>query len=237
MSGEWPEQPPNEMRKENVEQTRYNRPMKLQDVHVRSLGTSSQLSSFQAEYAISPTEVISVLSEAGVRFVLVGAYGLAGWVKEPRGTKDVDVVVAAKHLKKAIRSLQEAFPHLQVEDDEVVLRFRDPESGEVVIDVMKPRALYRDIFKHTHTVETDRQRYRIPSLEMALTMKFAAMKSPHRADADKHQDAHDFILMVKGNHHIDLETLSELGELVYGGGGEAVLGLVKNVRADEKLIL
>ena len=68
-------------------------------------------------------------------------------------------------------------------------------------------------------------------------MKFAPMISLYRQDEDKHQDAHDFILMAKANPEIDMEKLSELGSLVYPGGGAEVVELVRRARAGEKLNL
>jgi hypothetical protein len=212
--------------------------MQIQDIHAHSLAKASVLSGFQVESAIAPAEVIAVLNDAGISFVLVGAYGLAGWTKKPRATEDVDLVVAAKHHKKAIKILLAAFAHLEADDHEVVTRLRDRETKEVAIDVMKPnQQLYRAAFKHTHTVTSEGHTYRIPSLEMALTMKFAPMISLHRADIDKYQDAHDFGRIVVSNPDIDLEKLADLGELVYPGGGQEIVEMVRRVRAGEKLLL
>jgi len=79
--------------------------------------------------------------------------------------------------------------------------------------------------------------YRVPSLEMALAMKFAAMVSPNRPAENSYQDAHDFIVMAKENLETDAETLRELGELVYGGGGAALLEMLRKARAGERLEL
>ncbi len=208
------------------------------DLHARDLGTAATLSSQQVEDVISPLDVISVLNDAGISFVLVGAYGLGGWRGKPRATEAVDVVVARKHLKKATRILLTAFPQLIADDEAVVIRLRDRESRAVVIDLMKPiPSLYAETFKHTHSVEAQGQRYRVPSLEMALAMKFAAMISPNRQDADKHLDAHDFIYMVQRNPAIDMETLVYLGDLAFAGGGKRLQELVQDVRAGRKLVL
>jgi len=86
-------------------------------------------------------------------------------------------------------------------------------------------------------VELQGQEYRIPALEMALAMKFAAMVSLMRVDEKKLIDASDFIKMVKTNPEIDLSQLAELGELVYPGGGQEIVELVRKVRAGEKLQL
>lgn len=212
--------------------------MPVHEIHERSLEKSSALSSFQMDKMIPPHEVIQTLNEAKISFVLVGAYGLSGWTKEARSTEDVDVVVAARQVKKAVAVLCEAFPHLEPVDLPVVVRLRDQESHEVAIDVMKPvQQPYRDIFHHTHKVKSDRQTYRVPSLEMAMMMKFAAMTSLYRAEEDKHQDAHDFIRLVKQNPEYDKDKLEELGSLMYSDGGKDVLELARKAEAGEKLNL
>ncbi len=211
--------------------------MEVQDIHTHGIGKSALLSGMQVMRAISPIQVVSILNREKISFVLVGAHSLSGWTRKPRATEDVDVVVAEKHLKKATRALLEAFPDLEAEDREVVIRFFEKDSRDVVIDLMKPRGLYRETFKHTHSVVLGGQQCRIPSLEMALTMKFAAMLSPLRQEENKHQDAHDFIAMVKANETLNHEALLQLGELVYGGGGAGLVEMVHKVRAGEKLVL
>jgi hypothetical protein len=195
------------------------------------------LSRMQVKNMISPLDVIRVLNAEGVKFVLVGAHGIVGWMKKPRATQDVDVVVMNKHVKKAMRALLAAFPNLRASDEEVVVRLRDAESGDVIIDLMKQRELYRETFKHAEEVSEGEQKYRIPSLEMALAMKFAAMISPNRPMEKIHQDAHDFIVMVKENPKEDAKTLEVLGEAVYPGGGAELLEMIRKARAGERLQL
>src|SRR5258708_533880 len=102
---------------------------------------------------VPPLEVIRVLNAANVRFMLLGAHGIGGWTRNPRATQDVDVLVAARGHKKAVAALRAAFPFLQAEDHEVVTRLREPETGNVLIDVMKAnQPLYRDALKHAHVV-------------------------------------------------------------------------------------
>lgn len=213
-------------------------PVKVRDIHAQSLATSSALSEYYVPNLITPLEVIRVLNAAKVRFMLLGAHGLGGWMGKARATEDVDVLVGTRGHKKAVRALLAAFPHLQADDHEVVTRLRDPETGAVVIDVMKTnQPLYRDALKHTHTVESGGQRYQIPSLELALTTKFAAMISLTRADRDKFQDVRDFMYIVDTNPNIDLTKLHALGQLVYNGGGDEIVEKVRQVRAGEKMSL
>src|SRR5438309_876990 len=134
--------------------------------HERGLRISTQIASSLMADFIPPHEVIKILNANKIRFVLVGAYGLAGWMRY-RASQDVDVVVAARQVKKAVRVLLAAFPHLDSEDLEVVTRLRDRETQEVAIDVMKPiQQPYREIFKHTVKVTADKQIHHVPDLEM-----------------------------------------------------------------------
>ncbi len=207
------------------------------DRHVRALRISTELSEYYVERIVTPLQIIAVLNRERVSFVLVGAHGVGGWMGEPRATQDVDVVVAERQIKKATRALLAQFPHLDARDEEVGVRLQDQQSGTVLIDVIKPRALYRETFRHTEAVSLGGQDYRIPALEMALAMKFAAMVSPNREEEKKLKDASDFIIIVKRNADIDLATLTHLGDLVYGGGGAEVCEMVRKVRAGEKLVL
>jgi hypothetical protein len=213
-------------------------PVRVRDIHAQSLATSSALSEYYVPYLITPLDVIRVLNAVKVRFMLLGAHGLGGWMGKPRATEDVDVLVGTRGHKKAVCALLAAFPHLQADDHEVVTRLRNPETGTVVIDVMKTnQPLYRDALKHTHTVESGGQRYQIPSLELALTTKFAAMISLTRADRDKFQDARDFMYIIDTNPDIDLVKLHALGQLVYNGGGVELVEKVRQVKAGETLVL
>src|SRR5262249_47911387 len=212
--------------------------MQLAEAHERGLWKSSQLSGFQVAKAIPPLDVIRTLNKAKIPFVLVGAYGLAGWRKEPRATEDVDVVVAAKQVKKAVKILCEAFPELEPVELPVVVRLRYRGTEDVAIDVMKPvQQPYREIFKHAHAVRAGDEKYRVPSLELAILMKYSAMTSFNRAEEDIYQDAHDFILMVKNNPDLNKEKLAELGMLLYADCGKDVLELVRKAQAGEKLNL
>jgi hypothetical protein len=208
----------------------------VRDVHSFCLIRSTALSEYYVDKMIPPLDVIRVLNAAGARFMLVGLHGIGGWLRKPRATEDVGVLVAARSHKKAIQALLAAFSFLVAEDNEVVTRLRDPESGTVLIDVMKPnQPLFRETIKHTHQVEPGGQTYNIPTLEAALAMKFAPMVSLNRAGRDRLQDAHDFMYIVDNNPDIDLEQLEVFGQLVYNGGGAEIVEKVRQVRAGETL--
>src|SRR5262245_58137974 len=134
----------------------------MQDVHAASMPTSTAISEYYVAHFIKPSEVITALKGAGVRFMLVGHHGIGGWMKKPRATQDVDVLVAARHHKKAVRALLAAFPNLEADDHPVVTRLRDRETHEVAIDLMKPnQELFREALKHTHTVASGNTTFQI----------------------------------------------------------------------------
>jgi hypothetical protein len=213
--------------------------MAVQEVIDRDLEKSSFLSSMMMPDVITPQEVVKLLNSAKIRFVLVGAYGLARWLKEARATEDVDVVVLARHVKKAVSLLLTKYPQLEAVDLPVVTRLRERETHNVVVDVMKPmQQPYRDALKHTKTASIGSHSCRIPSLEMALVMKFAAMTSLYRATKDRYQDAHDFILIVENNSNdIDRLQLAELAQLIYPEAGKDINKLVDRALAGETIIL
>ncbi len=212
-------------------------PGTTEEWQLRSLMTSTQLSSWGSKMVLAPLDVIGVLNRAKVSFVLAGGYGIEVWRKEPRATKDVDLVVATRHLKKAVKALCMAFPNLEPVDTNVVIRLKDRDTKGVLIDLTKQQQqLYREVFKHTKQIGSGKDSYRIPSLEMALAMKYSAMASPNRVVESKYQDAHDFILMVKNNPDFHRDKLAALGDLVYPGGSTEILELARQALAGESLV-
>ena|ERR1043166_2619283 len=179
---------------------------------------------------IEPREVIKILNKARIRFTLVGAHGIAGWLVDPRASQDVDVIIHAQH-KKAVQAIRKAFPELRVMDTEVVTRFIDPATDRPVIDLMKPDSdLHQNVSEYTVQVG---KTHTVPTLEMALSLKFAAMQSPHRKEMKKHQDAVDFESMVVAHgDEIDDDVLFSLGEMVKNGGGKEILKLVEEAREE-----
>jgi hypothetical protein len=207
-------------------------------VHLQCLAISTRLSRHHVKHFISPEAVIDVLNAASVRFMLAGAHAIGGWTNEPRTTEDVDVLVATRHVRTAIRAIQIAFPRLELRDAPVVARFADPRTNKIVLDVMKPnQPLFRNAMRYTRKITTVKRSYLIPNLEFILAMKFAALTSPRRERVKKMQDTVDFAGITQANPVIDLGALAKLGERVYRGGGKEILDLVRRIRDGEPLML
>ena len=179
---------------------------------------------------IEPRAVIKILNKARIKFTLVGAHGIAGWLPDPRASQDVDFLIHAQH-KKAVQAIRKAFPDLRVEDIMAVTRFIDPATDRPVIDLMKPHSdLHQEVADYSVQVG---KTHRVPDLEMALALKFAAMDSPHRRLSKKLLDKADFFSIVAAHgDEIADDKLYSLGEMVKNGGGKEIMKLVEEARAE-----
>ncbi|KAF0245988.1 MAG: hypothetical protein FD180_1131 [Planctomycetota bacterium] len=146
--------------------------------------------------------------------------------------------IAARAHRRAVRAIRQAFPELVVKDLEVVTLFLDPAAGDaVVIDLKKPKdRLLKTVFENSLPVKIEGQSARIPDLEMAAALKFAAMVGVYRAMPDKMQDAADFARIVAAHPRLRVERLMRLAGLVYAGGGSEVRRLVESVRQGKPLV-
>jgi len=207
--------------------------------HGRSFDWTRQLTTTRFRWQrpdamqVDPMDLIQLLNGAGVKFILMGHYGISGWLSQTRMTHDVDVLVRKRDHTKAVRAIHEAYPSLTQVDNIVVTRFLNPDNGDPVIDVMKPHDLYAEAFKNTVRVADSHE---VPNLELALAAKFAALVSRNREIEKKYLDASDFIQLVKRNHAaIDEVKLRQLGDAVYGAGGDELLKFVADVKAGRRL--
>lgn len=179
---------------------------------------------------VTPERVIAALHEAGINGVLMGTHGINVYRDEARATQDVDVLVTKKDARKAVRVLERTFPYLEVVENAAVARFVDPVTQKVVIDVMKPASqAMHAVFRHTIAIGTT---HRIPSLEMALISKFAAMISPNRPAKKKAVDAGDFLNMAEGHlQKIDLSKLRRLADQICFGGADKIMQFINDAKA------
>jgi hypothetical protein len=179
---------------------------------------------------VSPNKVVRLLGDAQVKFVLMGLHGVGGYRQRARATQDVDVLVRKKDHAKAVWELAKGFPKLRVKEVSGMTMLLDPATGESSIDVIKPFCpLFQAVFRNAVMAPGG---YAIPTLEMAVALKYAAMVSQTREAENKMQDAVDFISIVKRNHtQLDRSKLRRLAEKVYVGGGRNAERLVADALA------
>ena len=212
--------------------------MMIQDVHIRSVAISTQLSQFYIPNLVPLLEIVRRFNEAKIRFVLVGSHALGGWLGKPRASSDVDVLVAARNIRRAVATLTAAFPHLVTEDDPLMCRLCDPETRKSLIDLFRPvDPLSRAVWTHTHRLEGDGQRFYIPSLEMALALTYTRMVKLPWSSADKYQAAHDFGRIIHANPEPDWGMLAELGALAFPDTEKCLIRKVRRIRAGARLTM
>jgi hypothetical protein len=201
-------------------------------------------------FPVSPVDlnlVLRDLRQKKIPFVLIGAHGFGAWTGRPRSTKDVDILVKqGRNHSRAVNLIKALYPNLDVRTLTGVTAFFIPGERESVIDIHYPhRADLHETLRNAIWTENKKKRlrYRVPSLEQALSNKYGAMITPTRPMVNRQQDLVDFSWMVKhstdkGQRAIDSQRLEILGEKVRpGGGGKGILRLVEALKAEKPVHL
>ncbi|MEI6233239.1 MAG: nucleotidyl transferase AbiEii/AbiGii toxin family protein [Planctomycetota bacterium] len=180
-----------------------------------------------------PGDLIPALKAADIEFMLVGAHGVSVWMSDPRATQDVDFIVRVKDKVKASNAILGKFPALIQEKNPDVWRYQL--DGKYLVDlILTTTPLHKRVFTEFSETRVDRLKVRVPKVESALAMKFAAMTGHYRNLVKKYKDASDFIDIATLNK-VDLPLLKELGELVFSGGGEQIVKYLGDARAGNRL--
>jgi hypothetical protein len=190
---------------------------------------------------ITPQDVIDALVTGGVKdWVLMGLHGYVGYMSEPRATQDVDVMVGYTSRTRAKKAILARWPGLVVRELSQVMRFADAadvdDQGKPkqVIDLMHPWSPFQELILKEYVIVDAKTRHRLPTLEAALTSKYAAIISPYRAYDDKGQDAIDFRRLVKANRDCIREVdLRRLAGLVWEGGADEIVRFVQLALAEQ----
>lgn len=191
-----------------------------------NLERSHQLSQQHVDDAVSPHELAIVLSQSGARYVLIGGHVLGYFTGTPRATIDVDVIVSAAHVSRAIKAIQARFPELTVQDLIYNVRFNSSRSegrvGTERIDLVRDDVplFNRILDRYTVSVPARGQSIYLPTVEAAVALKFAAVISPNRGSDSRPQDRADLLAIVTQQRALNLQVIRELGDLVYPGGGQ-----------------
>jgi hypothetical protein len=193
------------------------------------------------EFKVDLNAILRTLREKKIRFVLTGAYGIAGWTGRPRATHDVEILVrAGRSHARAVKALKELYPQLEVRNQGNRTAFFVPGEKLSVLDVVQPFRADQEVTLATAIwAQREGERCRVPSLEAALANKYGAMLSVGRSPIKRGQDGIDFATMIQhsldeGRQPVDLELLEELGEKVWPhGGGQEILHCVELAKAGQ----
>lgn len=175
----------------------------------------------------SPADVIEIIARSGMNYSVIGAHGIYKHTKKLRATVDVDIVVSDP--QKAATLIINRWPHLEMVNFEVKITFKH--GGHDVIDLIKPGQAVFDLALQ-NSIEG------IPSLEMALVLKFASMISHNRKPEDKMQDAADFGTMVlKNKNSISIQKISNLINKadLYPGSEVEITNLISDITQGKQI--
>jgi len=191
--------------------------MKLDEI----LGISHQIVESVNLISPSPKDVINLIDSLNVTYVIIGAHGISVYLGKIRATIDIDIVTDNIDIVK--NAIESKWPELEIVECPSKITFI---SGKYeIIDLIKPsQPIYKLVLNNCVA--------NIPTLEMSLVLKYAAMISPNRKPDEKTQDAADFKIMVLKNDRIDIDKIKDLTRLsnLYDDAHNEIAQLILDIR-------
>lgn len=155
------------------------------------------------------------LEQAGIDWVMVGAEAVNLYLKRPRATMDVDIVVRTAHVrrvKKIVRDMCEVMKDTEVHFKALL----SPDPMRLELDVIKSQS--HELFEAALENQVVREGVRVPRVEALLALKYLSAVSPWRARSDKLQDITDFMRAYRDNQsRIDRQLLIDLASRAHKG--------------------
>lgn len=176
-----------------------------------------------AEALAKTPEVLRVLSEANIRWVSIGAAALAEYV-EPRATSDLDLLVPVADLQPALETIKTHFGQVKVTDE---TPYRVKIEGSVSVDLVGASTVLYEAVLRRHRLRDD---LHIATPEQLAAMKYAAILSPNRGQAEKYQDKSDLFRLALSAIK-NFRSLRRLGDLVGPDEGGRLVQLARDIRA------
>ncbi len=202
---------------------------------IENLQKSYELSSQQVDDAVNPLEVAALFEKERISYVLIGGHMLSFYTGTARATVDVDFIISGADFSRAAKIIDKAYTQFKHHDrvyhvtyDSKKSHRKDPERIDLVRDGFP---LFREIVrKYCYTLRASKHTVKIPTVEAAIVLKFAASISPNRGDENKPVDNADLLRLIRSRSNLDTASLSKLGDLVYQGGGKELTSIVEDIR-------
>ncbi len=211
--------------------------------NIHSLKRSFELSSQQVGDAIDPLEIAAVFEKEKLAYVLIGGHLMGFYTGIARATVDVDFIVGGKDFLRATKLIKRHYAQL-AENDKVQHITYDSKASKTIdkerIDLVKDTfPLFKAIVNcFSITLTASGESIKVPTIEAAIALKFAACISPYRSGDDKPVDQSDLMKLIKASAtKPNAKTLKELGDLIYPGGGKELIAVVDDVSEGRKTSL
>ncbi|GLS27306.1 nucleotidyl transferase AbiEii/AbiGii toxin family protein [Marinibactrum halimedae] len=210
--------------------------------NIQNLQMSYELSSQQVEDAVNPLEVAALFEKEHVSYVLIGGHMLSFYTGTARATVDVDFIIGGPDFPRATKAIDKAYAQFRQNDRIYHVTYDSKKSGKKDLEridlVRDGFPLFREIvIKYCHTISAHKHTIKIPTIEAAIALKFAASISPNRGDENKPVDNADLLKLVRSESNIKEDALIKLGNLVYQGGGKELVSIVADIKAGKAVSL
>ncbi len=208
---------------------------------IENLQKSFELSSQQIDDAVNPLEVAALFESKNVSYVLIGGHMLSYYTGTARATVDVDFIIGGADFERASKVINKAYAQFKHNNRiyhvtyDTKKQAKDPERIDLVKDGFP---LFKAVVqKYCVTLRAKKQIVKIPTIEAAIALKFAASISPNRGDENKPIDNADLMKLIRSTPKLNEPALLALGELVYSGGGKELAAVVNDVRQGKTISL
>ena len=208
---------------------------------IDNLEKSYELSSQQVEDAVNPLEV-ALFEKEKMTYVLIGGHMLSYYTGTARATVGVDFIIGWSDFERARKTIQKAYSQFKQNDKVYHITYDSKKStvGDLErIDLVKDGfPLFRAVVeKYSVEIRKGNQAIKIPTIEAAIALKFAAAISPNRGDENKPVDNADLMRLIRSTLKLDQKALAALGDLVYKGGGKELASIVDDIRKGKAVSL
>ncbi len=180
-------------------------------------------------------DLINRLDDEDIDWVLVGAEAMNLYLKRPRATVDVDIVVRKKDFRKIEKVLREICVDLtETQVHWSGLISRPPMLLE--LDVIKSTS--HVLFEATLDLKTIVDGVKAAPVECVLALKYLSSVSPWRPKGKKHIDIGDFIITFKDNaEQLNRDRLIHLASRAHANAGKEFLVFLDAVENDKPITL
>jgi hypothetical protein len=155
--------------------------------------------------------LVDRLERADIAWCAFGDLAVNHWAKEPMVTQDVDIVIAANDVERAVEILEKA--GFKSERFQWSIHFRG--TSKVLVQ-LSTENFYKEFTSRSVAADIHGILMRVASLEDTLAGKIQAWKDPQRRQSKKFKDLGDIARLVES--HPELTTLldPELKKLIHG---------------------
>ncbi len=180
-------------------------------------------------------DLINRLDDEDIDWVLVGAEAMNLYLRRPRATVDVDIVVRKKDFRKIEKVLREIC--LELTETQVHwsgLISRPPMLLE--LDVIKSTS--HVLFEATLDLKTIVDGVKAAPVECVLSLKYFSSVSPWRPREKKYQDVADFIATFRDNReNLKRDLLVNLASRAHANAKQEFLVFLDAVEHDKPITL